>query len=283
MSDSIKHECAVTLLRLRRGAAFYREAYGAADFGGTKLSLLLEKQHNRVQAGAAMLSLDPAPGSPAYQIMKSASATPLADLLALIAKRRVGDETLFLGHLRYATYGKGDESFCHPFVHKATRLKRTLFLAGNFNLTNTQELFDAYVELGKFPESQADGYLICEWIASEMLKAEMAGVADRGAVLIAALKSLLPRLDGAFTLCGMTADGWSFAIRDAHGIRPGYYYVDENIAVAASERPAIQAAFDCMTDDVKELVPGEALIVSPSGEVSFERILEPAEERSCRS
>ncbi len=283
MSDSIKHECAVTLLRLRRGAAFYREAYGAADFGGTKLSLLLEKQHNRGQdgAGAAMLSLNPAPGSPAYQIMKSASATPLADLLALIAKRRVGDETLFLGHLRYATYGKGDESFCHPFVHKATRLKRTLFLAGNFNLTNTQELFDAYVELGKFPESQADGYLICEWIASEMLKAEMAGVADRGAVLIAALKSLLPRLDGAFTLCGMTADGWSFAIRDAHGIRPGYYYVDENIAVAASERPAIQAAFDCMTEDVKELVPGEALIVSPSGEVSFERILEPAEARSC--
>lgn len=283
MSDSIKHECAVTLLRLRRGAAFYRETFNAADYGGTKLSLLLEKQHNRGQdgAGAAALSLNPTVGSPAYQILKSASATPLADLLSLIGKRRATDEALFLGHLRYATYGKGDESFCHPFVHKATRLKRTLFLAGNFNLTNTKELFEAYVALGKFPESQADGYLICEWLASEMLRVEMLGVEDRGEVLIAALKSLLPRLDGAFTLCGMTGDGWSFAVRDAHGIRPGYYYVDDNVAVAASERPAIQAAFDCPTEVVKELVPGEAMIVSPEGLVSFEKILEPAEKRSC--
>ena len=189
--------------------------------------------------------------------------------------------SIFLGHLRYATYGKGDVGFCHPFVHKAARLSRTLFLAGNFNLTNTHDLFDAYVRMGKFPESEADGYLICEWLASAMLKVEMEGEADRGRVLVEALRRLLPKLDGAFTLCGMTGDGWSFAIRDAHGIRPGYCLVNDAVAVVASERPAIQAAFNCGTEDVKELEPGVALVVSPTGEVARVRVLPEAEARSC--
>ncbi len=275
MSDSIKHECAVALLVLRTG--------GAVD-GATKLSLLLEKQHNRGQDGAGVVTLaaHPEAGRPAYNELKSASATPLADLLGQIARRRrLPDERIFLGHLRYATYGKGDVGFCHPFVHKAARLSRTLFLAGNFNLTNTHDLFDAYVRMGKFPESEADGYLICEWLASTMLKVEMEGEADRGRVLAEALRRLLPKLDGAFTLCGMTGDGWSFAIRDAHGIRPGYCLVNDAVAVVASERPAIQAAFNCGTEDVRELEPGVALVVSPTGEVSHVRVLPEAEVRSC--
>lgn len=275
MSDSIKHECAVALLVLRAG--------GAVD-GATKLSLLLEKQHNRGQDGAGVVTLaaHPEAGRPAYNELKSASATPLADLLGQIARRRrLPDERIFLGHLRYATYGKGDVGFCHPFVHKAARLSRTLFLAGNFNLTNTHDLFDAYVRMGKFPESEADGYLICEWLASAMLKVEMEGEADRGRVLVEALRRLLPKLDGAFTLCGMTGDGWSFAIRDAHGIRPGYCLVNDAVAVVASERPAIQAAFNCGTEDVKELEPGVALVVSPTGEVTRVRVLPEAEARSC--
>ena len=275
MSDSIKHECAVALLVLRAG--------GAVD-GATKLSLLLEKQHNRGQDGAGVVTLaaHPEAGWPAYNELKSASATPLADLLGQIARRRrLPDERIFLGHLRYATYGKGDVGFCHPFVHKAARLSRTLFLAGNFNLTNTHDLFDAYVRMGKFPESEADGYLICEWLASAMLKVEMEGEADRGRVLVEALRRLLPKLDGAFTLCGMTGDGWSFAIRDAHGIRPGYRLVNDAVAVVASERPAIQAAFNCGTEDVKELEPGVALVVSPTGEVARVRVLPEAEARSC--
>lgn len=275
MSDSIKHECAVALLVLRAG--------GAVD-GATKLSLLLEKQHNRGQDGAGVVTLaaHPEAGWPAYNELKSASATPLADLLGQIARRRrLPDECIFLGHLRYATYGKGDVGFCHPFVHKAARLSRTLFLAGNFNLTNTHDLFDAYVRMGKFPESEADGYLICEWLASAMLKVEMEGEADRGRVLVEALRRLLPKLDGAFTLCGMTGDGWSFAIRDAHGIRPGYCLVNDAVAVVASERPAIQAAFNCGTEDVKELEPGVALVVSPTGEVARVRVLPEAEARSC--
>ena len=275
MSDSIKHECAVALLVLRTG--------GVVD-GATKLSLLLEKQHNRGQDGAGVVTLaaHPEAGPPAYNELKSASATPLADLLGQIARRRrLPDERIFLGHLRYATYGKGDVGFCHPFVHKAARLSRTLFLAGNFNLTNTHDLFDAYVRMGKFPESEADGYLICEWLASAMLKVEMEGEADRGRVLVEALRRLLPKLDGAFTLCGMTGDGWSFAIRDAHGIRPGYCLVNDAVAVVASERPAIQAAFNCGTEDVKELEPGVALVVSPTGEVARVRVLPEAEARSC--
>ena len=288
MSDSIKHECAVALLRLRRNAAHYAEKFGSTDFGGTKLSLLLEKQHNRGQdgAGAVTLTLSPEAGKSSYSELKSASASSLADLLSLLAKRRRMDETLFLGHLRYATYGKGDVGFCHPFVHKSARLSRTLFLAGNFNLTNTHELFDAYVGMGKFPESTADGYLICEWLASCMLREEEAEKRDgggqrRGEILVSALRMLLPRLDGAYTLCGMTGDGWSFAVRDPHGIRPSYCYVDDDVAVVASERPAIQAAFDLMPEAVKELGPGEAMIVAPDGAVSFEKILEPGERRGC--
>ena len=284
MSDAVKHECAVALLRLRKSAA----EYGVGDFGGAKLSLLLEKQHNRGQdgAGAVTLTLSPEAGKSSYSELKSASASSLADLLSLLAKRRRMNETLFLGHLRYATYGKGDVGFCHPFIHKSARLSRTLFLAGNFNLTNTHELFDAYVGMGKFPESTADGYLICEWLASCMLREEEAekragGGQRRGEILVSALRMLLPRLDGAYTLCGMTGDGWSFAVRDPHGIRPSYYYVDDDVAVVASERPAIQAAFDLMPEAVKELSPGEAMIVAADGAVSFEKILEPGERRGC--
>lgn len=284
MSDAVKHECAVALLRLRKSAT----EYGVGDFGGAKLSLLLEKQHNRGQdgAGAVTLTLSPEAGKSSYSELKSASASSLADLLSLLAKRRRMNETLFLGHLRYATYGKGDVGFCHPFIHKSARLSRTLFLAGNFNLTNTHELFDAYVGMGKFPESTADGYLICEWLASCMLREEEAekrggGGQRRGEILVSALRMLLPRLDGAYTLCGMTGDGWSFAVSDPHGIRPSYYYVDDDVAVVASERPAIQAAFDLMPEAVKELGPGEAMIVAPDGAVSFEKILEPGERRGC--
>ncbi len=283
MSDSIKHECAVALLVLK--------TRGAVD-GATKLSLLLEKQHNRGQDGAGVVTLSSCPetGKPAYNELKSASDTPLADLLGQIARRRkLPEESIFLGHLRYATYGKGDVGFCHPFVHKSARLSRTLFLAGNFNLTNTHELFDAYVEMGKFPESEADGYLICEWLASTMLKVEMESdelgdvyqKPDRGQVIAEALKRLLPKLDGAFTLCGMTGDGWSFAVRDSHGIRPGYCLVNDDVAVVASERPAIQAAFNCMTEDVKEMEPGVAMIVSPTGVVTHERVLPVDVRRGC--
>ena len=246
------------------------------DFGGTKLSLLLEKQHNRGQdgAGAAILRARPVPGEEPYWIAKSASSTPLVDVLGAIGKRPgiVGvkpntptesSERIFLGHLRYATFGKNDVAFCHPFVHESSDLAHTLLLAGNFNLTNAHELFDDYARHGSFPTSKADGYLICELIAHEL---------ERNAHLADAIANALKNADGAWTLCGATGDGWAFATRDPHGIRPGFCYIDEHVVVVASERPAIQAAFDVPPEAVKELPPGEVLIVSPSGEVQMSEL-----------
>ena len=274
MTDELKHECAVAMVVLRKSAV------AIGDFGGTKLSLLLEKQHNRGQdgAGAAILSANPEPGETPYWIAKSASATPLADVLAAIGKRvsrkerieRKGaehsdadnQERIFLGHLRYATFGKNDVAFCHPFVHESSELDHTLLLAGNFNLTNAHELFDDYRHHGSFPTSKSDGYLICELIAHEMERKSSCHLAD-------AIANALKNADGAWTLCGMTADGWAFATRDPHGIRPGWHYIDDDVVVVASERAAIQAAFDVPPEAVKELPPGEALVVSPEGKVEF--------------
>ena len=275
MSDDLKHECGVALLRLRKGASFYRDKYGTGDFGGMKLSLLLEKQHNRGQdgAGAAMLRLQPEPGTPPYRVLKSVAAQPLTDLLGQIAKRPVAsDETVFLGHLRYATFGRQDVNFCHPFVHVASTLERTLLLAGNFNLTNTHELFEEYRGLGFFPSCKADGYLMTELIAHNL---------KHGKPIEIALKEALTGADGAFTLIGSTASGTSFAIRDPHGIRPGFYYITDEVVVVASERPAIQAAFDCSFDDVKPLPPGKVLVIESDGTAEFRNCLQPGEHRAC--
>ena len=251
------------------------------DFGGTKLSLLLEKQHNRGQdgAGAAILRADPEPGDEPYWIAKSASPTPLADVLGAIGRRTVcGNERIFLGHLRYATFGKNDTAFCHPFVHEAEELGRTLLLAGNFNLTNAAELFEEHRRSGAFPTSRSDGYLVCETIARELAHADGAETPPT----VAALKRALEHADGAWMLCGATADGWAFAARDPHGIRTGWYFAGENAIAIASERPAIQAAFDTGPEEVKELPPGHALVVSPEGEAKiFDISGKRAEIRPC--
>ena len=226
MSDDVKHECAVAMVVLRKATV------AAGDRGGTKLSLLMEKQHNRGQdgAGAAILSNNPNPGEPPYWIAKSASATPLVDILGAIGKRESAqDERIFLGHLRYATFGKNEVAFCHPFVHEASELARTLLLAGNFNLTNASELFETHRRKGAFPTSKADGYLICEMIAHELGDTRS---------LASAIAKALANADGAWTLCGATGDGWAFATRDPHGIRPGFYLLNDDFVAVASERPA---------------------------------------------
>ena len=282
MTDELKHECAVAMVVLRRPPS------SAGDYGGTKLSLLLEKQHNRGQdgAGAAILSANPEPGVEPYWIAKSASQTPLADVLGMIGKREKTSERIFLGHLRYATFGKNEVAFCHPFVHEASELNHTLLLAGNFNLTNAHELFDDYRHHGSFPTSKADGYLICELIAKgladvnrvervEHVEGDVSNLrvstcsTRLNCFMADALANALANADGAWTLCGMTGDGWAFSTRDQYGIRPGFYYIDGDVVVVASERPAIQAAFDVAPEAVKELPPGEALVVSPEGDVEF--------------
>jgi len=298
MSDEMKHECAVAMVVLRKPPSAMRrdgdKAPCQGDFGGTKLSLLLEKQHNRGQdgAGAAILGDHPKPGEPPYWICRSASSTPLVDVLGMIARRDISrrdaeaqresnrsdaapmQERIFLGHLRYATFGKNNVTFCHPFLHESSELAHTVLLAGNFNLTNAAELFEDYSQHGSFPTSKADGYLICELIAKELRGRSSAPTATASQEeprppVVRALSSALASADGAWTLCGMTGDGWAFATRDPHGIRPGFYYIDDNVAVVASERPAIQAAFDVPPEAVKELPCGQALLVSPEGEIAF--------------
>ena len=290
MSDEIRHECGIALVRLLKPQMYYREKYGTSDWGGTKLALLLEKQHNRGQdgAGAAILRARPVPGESAYSVFRSASSSPLVDLLGQIARRVVkDDESVFLGHLRYATFGRGDVSFCHPFVHKSSCLARTLLLAGNFNLTDNRELFSEYVALGHHPDSRADGYLLTNILAHHLgtaLDARHSPLSPSPlspSAFAEILRAGLAQADGAYTLCGMTGDGWSFALRDPHGIRPGFCYADDEVAVVASERPAIQAAFDCPPDAAKEIPPGKALVISPENEISFQPISPVAEKRSC--
>ncbi|MCI5779890.1 MAG: class II glutamine amidotransferase [Lentisphaeria bacterium] len=282
MSDPLKHECAVAMLRLRRDARYFQSKYGTTDYALDKITLLLEKQHNRGQDGAGLAALHPhaAPGTPLYHIGKSATWNPLADLLEQVQTARENfTGELLLGHLRYATFGRNDLSCCYPFVHESTCPGRLLLLAGNFNLTENQEMYDRFVAAGHHPVSRADGYLLLQTIAHYLEKESdlHADAPDLAKILRQALNGL----DGAFTLCGMTGAGDAFAIRDARGIRPGYFYFDDEVFAVASERPAIQAAFNCATSEVMELPPGKAVIVDRNGEISITECLAPKPRRGC--
>ncbi len=279
MSDGVKHECAVALLRLRKPEKYYRQKYGVADYGNGKLALLLEKQHNRGQdgAGAACLPASPVPGEPPFQIMKSASKTPLADLLA-----RLGDGTFrgstYLGHLRYGTFGRNSVEYCHPFVRESAFLNRTLLLAGNFNLTDNREIFEQLVNSGHHPSSRADGYLILQLMGHYLEEAQRKNFFDLAGDVLRPAAELL---DGGYTFCGMLGDGTSFALRDPAGIRPAFYYCDEEVVAVASERPAIQTAFDAASTEVGEIPPGNALLVTPDGKMEMRECLPAVAPRRC--
>ena len=287
MSDVLKHECGVALLRLRQPQEYYRRKYGTSVYGFQKLALLLEKQHNRGQdgAGIAGVRLDPVPGEPCYFLEKSVAANPLPDLLEKLGPKinsgaPLFSDELYLGHLRYATFGREDLSACHPFVRESPCLNRTLLLAGNFNLTDTGDIFQLLIRTGHHPASRADGYLVLQLMAHYLEKA--GAYAGAGEFDIAdILRKTAAHFDGAYTLCGMTGDGTAFALRDPHGIRPGFFYFDDEIAVVASERPAIQAAFNRSTAEVQELPPGKAVLIRRDGRIEFSDCLEPAEKRSC--
>lgn len=286
MSDPVKHECAVALLKLRKPNDYFSRKYGSNAYGFNKLALLLEKQHNRGQDGAGMACVRPSPqpGEPCYALEKSVAGTPLADLLVRIgASIDAGDETFLgdcmLGHLRYATFGKDDINACHPFVRNGSCLNRTLLLAGNFNITDTQDILAYLVKTGHHPASRSDGELILQLLMHYVDKS--IGAANRPCDFADALRKMAAHIDGAFTLCGVTGEGHAFALRDAHAIRPAFFYFDEEVVVVTSERPAIQAAFDCATAEVQELPPGKALLIDPDGRIAFADCLEPAERRSC--
>ncbi len=302
MSDEIKHECGVAYIRLRKNFSYYLQKYGTVMYGLNKLYLLMEKQHNRGQdgAGIATVKLDVEPGYPFLHRIRSNANQPIADLFSQIGKEIQEIEKyqpnikshpglmkghinflgeLLLGHLRYGTQGKNNVEFCHPFIKRDTIPARNLALAGNFNLVNTEELFSLVnMEPGVF-QKQSDLAAMMEVIHHFLVKADEAfpGHLDIAKVL----KKAVPLFDGGFNFSGLLGNGSSFVMRDANGIRPSYYYVNEDVIVAASERAAIRTAFNVGENEVKELMPGCALIVDAAGNYSIEQILEPKERRAC--
>ena len=302
MSDEIKHECGLAFIRLRKPFSYYQQKYGSVMYGLNKLYLLMEKQHNRGQdgAGVATVKLNVEPGYPFLHRLRSSANQPIADLFSRIGQEIEEIEKyqpdiknhpglmkghinylgeLLLGHLRYGTQGKNNVEFCHPFIKRDTIPSRNLALAGNFNLVNTEELFSQIgMEPGVF-QKQSDLAAMMEVIHHFMVKADEAfpGKLDISKVL----QKAVPLFDGGFNFCGLVGNGSAFVVRDAHGIRPSYYYINEDVIVAASERAAIRTAFNVGENEVMELMPGFGLLVDADGNYKVEQIMEAKERKAC--
>jgi amidophosphoribosyltransferase len=302
MSDEIKHECGLAFIRLRKPLSYYLQKRGSVTYGLNKLYLLMEKQHNRGQdgAGLATLKLNIEPGNPFLYRLRSNAQQPIADLFYKIGLEIQELEKfqpdiskhpglmkghlpfmgeILLGHLRYGTQGKNNVEFCHPFIKRNLVPGKNLALAGNFNLVNTDELFE-HIKLDPGPfEKESDLAAMMEVIhhfltLEETINPNKPNIAD-------ALKKAVPLFDGGFTVGGLVGNGHSFILRDANGIRPAYYYIDDEVIVAASERAAIRTTFNVAENEVLELMPGQALLVDDEGKYSIEQIIEPKERRAC--
>ncbi len=302
MSDDIKHECGLAFIRLRKPFSYYLQKYGSVTYGLNKLYLLMEKQHNRGQdgAGIASVKLNIEAGNPYLHRMRSSAPQPIADLFYTIGQEIQELEKhqpdiknhpglmkghlpflgeLLLGHLRYGTQGKNNVEFCHPFIKRNISPGKNLALAGNFNLVNTDDLFaQINFEPGAF-QKQSDLAAMMEVVHHFLVQEDDKN--PNAANIANILKNATPIFDGGYTIGGLLGNGSSFVMRDAHGIRPAYYYVSEDVIVAASERAAIRTTFNVGENEVKELMPGTAIIVDPSGEYKIEQILAPKERRAC--
>lgn len=302
MSDAIKHECGLAFIRLRKPFSHFLQKYGTVMYGINKLYLLMEKQHNRGQDGAgfASVKLNAEPGYPYMHRMRSIANQPIADIFAQVGAEVAELEKyqpdmlkhpglakghlpflgeLLLGHLRYGTQGKNDVAFCHPFIKKDINPARNLALAGNFNLVNTEELFDLVnIDPGEF-QKQSDLAAMME-VIHHFLVSEDEKENEKPNIKTVLQKSA-SLFDGGYHFGGLVGNGYSFVMRDANGIRPSYYYIHEDFIVAASERAAIRTTFNVGENEVLELMPGSALIVDDLGQYSIEQILEPKERRAC--
>lgn len=319
MSDAIKHECGIALLRLLKPLEYYKEKYGSAFYGLNKMYLMMEKQHNRGQdgAGLASIKLDMEPGERFISRARSKEQTPIQDVFSKINERindilkehpeygntdqlkrevpYIGE--LFLGHVRYGTFGKNSIENVHPFLRQNNWMHRNLILAGNFNMTNVPELFRNLVELGQHPKEKSDTITVLEKIG-HFLDSEVdyryqelkeQGINKREASSLIAeqldlgwiLRKSSEDWDGGYAIAGLLGHGDSFVIRDPSGIRPVYYYKDDEIVAITSERPALQTTFNIGFDEVQELAPGHALITKKNGETRIEKIIEPLERKAC--
>ncbi|MBY0541835.1 MAG: class II glutamine amidotransferase, partial [Sphingobacteriaceae bacterium] len=320
MSDQIKHECGIAFIRLLKPLSYYQEKYGTALYGLNKLYLLMEKQHNRGQdgAGIATIKLDMKPGSRYISRYRSMAQNAVADIFGYVQNKFVNiqNETpelmkdtewlkqnvsfigeVLLGHLRYGTHGKNSIENCHPFLRQNNWMTRNLVIAGNFNMTNVDELLEQLYELGQHPKEKADTVTVLEKIGHFLddenqelfdeykkdglnnveITQKIANNLDIANILRRSAKNW----DGGYTISGIIGNGDAFILRDPAGIRPAFYYADDEIVVAASERPAIQTAFNIQIKQVKEILPGHALIVKKDGTVTQEMYREPTEKRAC--
>ena len=320
MSDAIKHECGIALLRLKKPLDFYKEKYGSAFYGIQKMYLLMEKQHNRGQdgAGLASIKLDVNPGERYISRVRSNDAQAIQDVFTQI-NERVNEEMslhpeyadnvalqkanipyigeLFLGHVRYGTFGKNSIESVHPFLRQNNWMHRNLILAGNFNMTNVKELFDSLIEIGQHPKEMTDtvtvmekiGHFLDDEVTDLYQDCKNNGFSKREASPIIAekldiakiLKKASKNLDGGYAMAGLLGHGDAFVFRDPAGIRPAYFYQDDEIVVVASERPVIQTVFNVGFEKVQELQPGNAIIIKKNGNVTEENILAPTIKKAC--
>ncbi len=302
MSDAIKHECGLAFIRLLKPFSYYQQKKGTALYGLNKLYLLMEKQHNRGQdgAGIAAVKLNAEPGYPFMHRLRSTATQAIADIFSQVGKEISELEMyqpeirkhpglmkghlnfmgeLLLGHLRYGTQGKNNIQFCHPFIKKDIVPARNLALAGNFNLVNTEELFSLIdIDPGDF-QKQSDLAAMMEVVHHFMVKEDEANPGNMSVSSV--LKKSFQHFDGGYHVSGLIGNGDSFVIRDPHGIRPSYYYINDEVIVAASERSAIRTSFNVGENEVKELMPGNALIVKADGTYTIEQVLEPKERKAC--
>ncbi len=320
MSDTIKHECGIALIRLLKPLEYYKEKYGSAFYGVNKMYLMMEKQHNRGQDGAgfASIKLDTKPGERYISRIRSVEQQPIQDIFAQINERATKEFAehpeyindvalqkrhipyigeLLLGHVRYGTFGKNSVENVHPFLRQNNWMHRNLIVAGNFNMTNVNELFEGLVRLGQHPKEKADtvtimekiGHFLDDAVAKKYKQLKKEGynkiecsplIADRLSVA-KILKRSSKNWDGGYVMAGLLGHGDSFVLRDPAGIRPAYYYKDEEVVVVASERPVIQTVFNVEFNDVKELEPGHAIITKKSGKTTIKKIVEPLDRKAC--
>tara|TARA_E500000331_G_C17272751_1_gene720068 strand:- start:5568 stop:7463 length:1896 start_codon:yes stop_codon:yes gene_type:complete len=319
MSDAIKHECGVAMLRLLKPLSFYQEKYGSSLYGLNKMYLLMEKQHNRGQdgVGLANVKLDVPAGKRYISRKRSISPNPIQDVFKQVNRRFVDLEVkaaeklndtkwlkenlpftgeLFLGHLRYGTFGGNTIEQCHPFLRQNNWKTRNLVLAGNFNMTNVEELFQQLVDLGQHPKEMADAVTILEKIGhfldeanddiyyknkDRFNKKEITAIIENELDIQDILTQSAKYWDGGYLMCGLFGHGDAFALRDPNAIRPGYYYKDDEVVVVASERPVIQTSFNVKADQIHEIKRGHALIIKKDGSVQEKMVREPLERKAC--
>ncbi len=320
MSDALKHECGIAMVRLLKPLEYYKEKYGTAFYGVNKMYLMMEKQHNRGQDGAgfASIKLDVDPGERYISRVRSNKSQPIQDIFAQI-NGRINEEfqshpeykndvaaqkknipyigELMLGHVRYGTFGINSVENVHPFLRQNNWMHRNLIIAGNFNMTNTTEQFNNLIKLGMHPKEKADtitvmekiGHFLDEGVRKLYKKAKKDGLNKMEASPFIADKLKIEKIlkksardwDGGYAMAGMLGHGDAFVLRDPAGIRPAYYYKDDEVIVVASERPAIQTVFNVSFEDIKEVEPGHAIILKKDGSFSEKQILEPLERKSC--